>query len=74
MPLCAGTVAMVVVAGRKWKNLGNSDEVDPMQIDLTKLIQCRRVVVVVVLVVLVVLVSTSSTRVAVVVVVVVVVK
>ena len=28
--------------------LGNSDEVDPMQIDLTKLIQCRLVVVVVV--------------------------
>ena len=28
--------------------MGNSDEVDPMQIDLTKLIRCRLVVVVVV--------------------------
>ena len=30
--------------------MGNADEVDPMQIDLTKLIQCRLVVVVVVVV------------------------
>ena len=36
---------------RRSTALGNTDEVDPMQIDLTKLIRCRLVVVVVVVVV-----------------------